>query len=146
MRVAFTISRWIDVNCPWGLTIEQSLSINKVPQIQAMIQSRAKLKQRLERRGEAKAQVRYALVKKVQKVYDQDQPVKEVEQQLSGARAKKDPKITSYFTDKTIMLAQPGTTYEEELRQRITLLTRSLYRKFPERGNGRKTTGVVPLA
>ena len=136
MRAACTMSRWIDVDRPWGLTTEQSLSVNKDSQIQAMIQSRAKLKQRLERRAKGKAvdhpqyndlsrqisnekqRLRYALIKEVQQRYDQEQPVKEVERQLSGVKVERDSKMTTFFSDetppeqkhliKTVMLAPPG--------------------------------------
>jgi len=87
MCAACTMSRWIDVDRPWGLTTEQSLSVNKDSQIQAMIQSRAKLKQRLERRAKGKTvdhpqyndlsrqisnekqRLRYAVIKEVQQRY-----------------------------------------------------------------------------
>jgi hypothetical protein len=146
MRAACTMSRWIDVNRPWGLTTQQSLSVNKDPQIEAMMQSRTKLRQRLERSGKGKAvdhpqyqdlsrqisnekqRLRYALIKEVQQRYDQEQPVKEVERQLAGIKLEVDPKLASYFSDETppeqkhliemLMLAPPGTTYKEEVRRR----------------------------
>jgi hypothetical protein len=143
MRAACAMSRWIDVNRPWGLTTEQSLSVNNDPQIEAKVRERTKLKQRIERSGRRKAvdhpqyqklcheinnekqRLRYALLPEVQRRYDREQPVKEVEWQLAGIKLKVDPKTASYFSDETspeqkhliemLMLAPPGTTYEEEV-------------------------------
>ncbi|KAF2415628.1 hypothetical protein EJ08DRAFT_673832 [Tothia fuscella] len=126
MRAACTMSRWID--------------------IEAMMQSRTKLRQRLERSGKGKAvdhpqyqdlsrqisnkkqRLRYALIKEVQQRYDQEQPVKEVERQLAGIKLEVDPKLASYFSDETppeqkhliemLMLAPLGTIYKEEVRRR----------------------------
>jgi len=119
MRAACTMSRWIDVNRPWGLTTEQSLSVNKDPQIEAKVRERTKLKQRIEKSGRRKAvdhpryqklcreinnekqRLRYALLPEVQQRYDREQPVKEVERQLAGIKLEVDPKTASYFSDET---------------------------------------------
>jgi hypothetical protein len=175
MRAACAMSRWIDVNRPWGLTIEQSLSVNKDPQIEAKVRERTKLKQRIESSSRRKAidypryqklcreinnkkqRLRYVFLPEVQRRYDREQPVKEVERQLTSIKLEVDPKTASYFSDETspkqkhlikmLILAPPGTTYEEEVCRRNNATNAvTAYCRFQEGQTNKRekrSTGLV---
>ena len=142
MRSARTMSRWIDPDRPWGLTAEQALSVNDDPLIQSLLEHRSRLKQRFgakatdhpeykelnNRIRSERQRLRNTLLAEIQDRYEREEPVRVIEQQLSGMKISKEPKVMSYFSKdtlpeqrrliETIMLTPPGATLEEEVRRR----------------------------
>ena len=51
MRSACNMSRWIDINRPWGLNAEQADSVNQDPTIVSLLQARESLRSRLKGRA-----------------------------------------------------------------------------------------------
>jgi hypothetical protein len=142
MRSACTMSRWIDPDRPWGLTSEQASSVNNDPLIRALVEKRKRLNQLLKRKTAGhqeyqelnkgitneRQRLRAALLKEIQEKYEREEPVRVIEEQLSGLKISKKPKVFSYFTEdtlpeqrrliETIILAPPGETLEMEIARR----------------------------
>jgi hypothetical protein len=139
MRAACRMLRWIDPDRPQELTDEQSRSVNQHPAVSELVRQRADLKQagvgpsdseykRLnsEIAGERRQQ-REALLKKLREEWDVENPVREIELQLSGFKFDQNVKTSLDLADgmpltqrrlvETI-ITLPGTTLEEETRRR----------------------------
>ncbi|KKA16204.1 C2H2 finger domain protein [Rasamsonia emersonii CBS 393.64] len=106
MRAACRMSRTIDPKRPQELTTAQSSSVNQQPEIQDLIQWRGELRRQLGRplarhRGTVKYEVyqklnqelagarqraRDALLAQLQEKYDREQPMLEIQRQLSGTK------------------------------------------------------------
>ena len=137
MRAACRMTRWIDPDRPQELTLEQSLSVNEDPYIHRLVAQREKWKRRF--RGtvtqqpgyhilsreifNARQRQRAALLKQVQGRWDPENPVNEVELQLSGLKFDQDVKTNLDLADDMApvqrrlvetMMTLPGTTLEEE--------------------------------
>jgi hypothetical protein len=100
MRAACRMTRWIDPNRPQELTLEQSLSVNQDPYIRRLVAQRENWKRRFQ--GTATQQPGYrilsreifnarqgqrsALLKQIQGGWNLENPVNEVELQLSGLK------------------------------------------------------------
>jgi hypothetical protein len=144
MRAACTMSRWIDPDRPWHLTTEQSSSVNNDSHIISLIKRRERLKRKLQAKCRGtddptyiklnrqivneKQRLRHALLIHIQEMYDKEQPVRDIERQLSGVKIGEAPSTASYISEDTlpeqkrlieaVILAPPGTTYEEEVERR----------------------------
>lgn len=106
MRAACRMSRTIDPKRPQELTTMQSSSVNQQPEILALVRRRDDFRQQLGRplsrhHGTAKydayqklkqelacvrKRARDTLLSQVQKTYDQEQPMREVQRQLYGVK------------------------------------------------------------
>jgi hypothetical protein len=98
------MTRWIDPDRPQELTPEQSRSVNGHPRIRKLLVQREKLKRRF--KGKATKQREYRklnckivserlrqrneLLKQIQKKWDLEHPVNEVEMQLSGLKGERE--------------------------------------------------------
>ena len=83
--------------------------------------------------------------------------MKEVERQLSGVKVERDSKMTTFFSDETppeqkhlietVMLAPPGTTFDEEVSRRNNAINAvTVYCKFQEGETDKRqkrSTGLV---
>jgi hypothetical protein len=120
----------------------QAASVDNHPLITSLYEYRDKLKKSLMRKAadhpeykelvklirSEKQRLRNELLVEIQEKYEREEPVRIIEQQLSGVKVSKELKVMSYFSKdtlpeqrlliETIMLAPPGTTYEEEVRRR----------------------------
>ncbi|KAI9771037.1 MAG: hypothetical protein M1839_002973 [Geoglossum umbratile] len=124
MRAACRMTRWIDPNRPQNLTREQSQSVDKHRRLCQLLAQRARWDRHF--KGAATKQpgygslssdivnlrlrLRAALLKKLRDQWDVENPVNEVELQLSGLKFSDDPG--------TKFMTMPGTTVEEEFRRR----------------------------
>jgi hypothetical protein len=172
MRAACRMSRWIDPGRPQELTGEQPSSVNQHPRLRRLIATRDKLKHHFNGRATAepayqklgreiageRQRQRSALLRNIQRKWDQEQPVRIVERQLAGEKFSEDVKATLELSDdrpleqkrliETIMTL-PGTTLEEEVCRRSAAINAvAAYCKFEEggaRGAPRKrpSTGVA---
>jgi hypothetical protein len=139
MRAACRMLRWIDPDRPQELTDEQSRSVNQHPNVLELVGQRAALKQTgvppsdpgykklnseisCERRRQ-----REALLKKVREEWDVENPVREIELQLSGFKFDQNVKTSLDVADDMpptqrrlveTIITLPGTTLEEETRRR----------------------------
>jgi hypothetical protein len=97
MRAVCTMSRSIDRRRPRQLTAEQSLSVNDLPVIRSLLDRRTSHKKRNKTSNPAYAALtvkinqerqhqRQTLFKDIQARYEREQPVLDVERQLSGER------------------------------------------------------------
>jgi hypothetical protein len=141
MRAACRMSRSIDPRRPQELTKEQSLSVNLSPRICRLIQAREELKCRLQRTAtknpiykELSRQInnerqcqRHALLKDVQDTFDKEQPVIDIERQLSGLKFNEDVKTNLESLDDkppeqkhliATVMTLPAATLEDEMRRR----------------------------
>ncbi|KAJ9656079.1 hypothetical protein H2201_008651 [Coniosporium apollinis] len=176
MRAACRMSRSIDPRRPQDLTMEQSLSVNEHPRIRSLIQQRDRLKRRL--KGKAtqnpvykelgreitneRQRQRHALLKDVQERWENEQPVRDIERQLSGLKFTEDVRTTlESSTDKTpeqkrlieAVMTLPGTSLEDEVRRRNAAIDAVTdYCKVEEGGTyltnhpRRSVRGVAPMA
>ena len=94
------MTRWIDPDRPQELTLEQSQSVNEHPRIRQLVAQREKWKRRFVGRAtkqpgyrilsreivSERLRQRTALLKQLQKTWDLEHPVNEVELQLSGLK------------------------------------------------------------
>jgi hypothetical protein len=141
MRAACRMSRSIDPRRPQELTNEQSLSVNLSPRICGLLQAREKLKCKLKREAtknpvyqelsrhinnERQCQ-RHALLKEVQERWDKEQPVIDIERQLSGVKFTEDVRTNLESLDDkppeqkrliATVMTLPATTLEDEIRRR----------------------------
>lgn len=105
MRAACCLSRTIDPNRPIELTTAQSSSVNELPAIQEVICKRNKLSRRLgkplsrhkgtpdyklhqklnSQLSDMRRKARKELLEKIQKAYEQEQPMREIQLQLEIA-------------------------------------------------------------
>jgi len=138
MRAACRISRTIDPNRPQELTTAQSSSVNQLPEVQDLIRRRDDLDRRLGRplawhKGTVKydlyqklnrelaGRARDALLKEILEKYDQEQPMLEVQRQLSGVKLSNDSLEQSeevLLPQKRLIeafLTPPLPTLEEEM-------------------------------
>ena len=142
MRSACNMSRWIDINRPWGLNAEQADSVNQDPTIVSLLQARESLRSRLKGRAaenptyqklnrriaNEKERLRRALLEEIQRQYELEDSVRSIENQLAGAKVKGAEKALTYFSKdtlpeqqrliETLILAPPGATLEEEYSRR----------------------------
>jgi hypothetical protein len=116
MRAARTMSRWIDPDRPWGLTVEQVASVNTHNVIKYLYEHRDKLKERLNGKAtihpeykdlmslirSEKQRLRSELLTDIQEKYEREEPVRIIEQQLSGVKITKEVKVMSYFSEDTL--------------------------------------------
>jgi hypothetical protein len=133
------MTRWIDPDRPRELTLEQSQSVNEHPCIHQLITQWEKWKRRFlstatKQPGyrilnreiiSERLRQRTALLKQLQKTWDLEHLVNEVELQLSGLKFDQDVKTTLDLADNMppvqrrlakTMMTLPGTTLEEEFR------------------------------
>lgn len=144
MRAACRMLRWIDPDRPQELTDEQSRSVNQHPAVCELVGQRGALKQRgvgpsdpeykrlnSEIIGERRRQ-RDALLKKLREEWDVENPVREIELQLSGFKFDQDVKTSLDLADDMpltqrrlveTIITLPGTTLEEETRRRNDAIT-----------------------
>ncbi|KAF2685708.1 C2H2 finger domain protein [Lentithecium fluviatile CBS 122367] len=168
MRAACTMSRSIDHRRPRRLTPEQSASVNDHPTVRSLLDRRERLKralknatkhpkyQELNRRiNREKQRQRHALLQKVKEHWEYEQPVRDVEQQLTSTEIKDDHKVgysTLLPAQKELVdaiLARPGLTLEEEIRRRNTAISAvmrycgieegGMHLSRPKRSSGRIT-------
>jgi Protein of unknown function (DUF3435) len=168
MRAACRTTRWIDPDRPQELTLEQSQSVNQHPRIRRLVAQREKWKCRFT--GTATKQPGYrllsreivserlrqrtVLLKELQKKWDLEHPVNEVELQLSGLKFNQDVKTTLDLADDMpptqkrlveTMMTLPGTTLEEEFRRRNAAIDAvAAYCKFQEGGAAARPRGRPP--
>jgi hypothetical protein len=141
MRAACRMTRWIDPNCLQNLTREQSQSVDKHRRLRQLLAQRAKWNRRF--KGAATKQPEYgslssdivnlrqrlraALLKKLQDQWDIENSVNEVELQLSRLKFSNDLGTKVQVVDEMplmqkrlieTVMTMPGTTVEEEFRQR----------------------------
>ena len=147
MHAACRMSRTIDPNRPQELTTAQSSSVNEWPEVSTLIQRRDALRQRLGRPlsrhegtadyeayqklkqeiNSARERARSSLLSHIQQKYDQEQPMLEVQRQLS------DTKLAESVTTKLrhaeelpepqkrlieCLLTLPAETLDQEMRRR----------------------------
>lgn len=170
MRAACRMTRWIDPNRPQELSLEESLSVNRDPYIRRLLAQREKWKQRFQ--GTVTKQSGYrilnteifntrqrqrsALLKEVQAHWDLENPVNEIELQLSGLKFSEEVKCTLDLEDdmppiqkrlvETIMTL-PGTTLEEEFSRRNAAIdVVAAYCKFQEGGTVARSQARLPYA
>lgn len=139
MRAACRMLRWIDPDRPQELTDEQTRSINQHPNVRELVGRRAALKQagvapsdpgykklNSEIINERRRQ-RDALLGKLREEWDVENPVREIELQLSGFKFDQDVKTSLDLADDMpltqrrlveTIITLPGTTLEEETRRR----------------------------
>jgi hypothetical protein len=168
MRAACRMTRWIDPNRPQELTLAQSQSVNEHPRIRRLVAQREKWKRRFA--GTATKQPSYrtlnreivserlrqrtALLKQLQKTWDLEHPVNEVELQLSGLKFDQDVKTTLDLADDMppvqrrlaeTMMTLPGTTLEEEFcRRNAAINAVAAYCRFQEGGAAAQPRGRLP--
>ncbi|EED11910.1 conserved hypothetical protein [Talaromyces stipitatus ATCC 10500] len=147
MRAACRMSRTIDPNRPQELTTAQSSSVNQLPEIQDLIRRRDHLGRRLGRPlsqhkgtvkydlyqqltkelGSARRRARDALLKEIQNQYDQEQPMLEVQRQLSGVKLSESVSHRLYQSEEiplpqkrlsAALLTLPRPTLEGEMLRR----------------------------
>ncbi|KAI9763719.1 MAG: hypothetical protein M1839_006317 [Geoglossum umbratile] len=141
MRAACRMTRWIDPNRPQNLTREQSQSVDKHHRLRQLLAQRARWNRRF--KGAATKQPRYgslssdivnlrqrlraALLKKLRDQWDVENPMNEVELQLSGLKFNDNPGTKVQVVDEMplmqkrlveTVMTMPGTTVEEEFRWR----------------------------
>ncbi|KAI9765782.1 MAG: hypothetical protein M1839_005382 [Geoglossum umbratile] len=158
MRAACRMTRWIDPNRPQNLTREQSQSVDKHHRLRQLLAQRARWNRRF--KGAATKQpgygslssdivnlrqrLRATLLKKLRDQWDVENPVNEVELQLSGLKFNDNPGTKVQVIDemplmqkrlvKTVM-TMPGTTVEEEFcRRNAAIDTVAAYCHFQEGG------------
>ncbi|TVY22339.1 hypothetical protein LHYA1_G009107 [Lachnellula hyalina] len=160
MRAACRITRWIDPDRPQELTLKQSLSVNQDPYIRRVIRQREKWKRCFQGTGTAtqqpgyrilgreisntRQQLRSALLKRIQRQWDLENPVNEVELQLSRLKFDQEVKTNLDLADDMppvqrrlveTIITLPGTTLEEELHRRNAAIDAvAAYCKFQEGG------------
>ncbi|KAI9769856.1 MAG: hypothetical protein M1840_003850 [Geoglossum simile] len=158
MRAACRMTRWIDPNRPQNLTREQSQSVDKHHRLRQLLAQRARWNCRF--KGAATKQPRYgslssdivnlrqrlraALLKKLRDQWDVENPVNEVELQLSGLKFSDNPGTKVQVVDEMplmqkrlveTVMTMPGMTVEEEFRRRNAAIdTVAAYCHFQEGG------------
>ncbi|KAF2875770.1 hypothetical protein BDV95DRAFT_626203 [Massariosphaeria phaeospora] len=139
MRAACTMSRSIDARRPRHLTREQSASVDDDPTVCSLLAQRERFKQRLRNAtkhpryqmlnrtiNQARQRLRHALLQEIKERWKYEQPVRDVEQQLAGIEASdvaavmktRDAMLPVQKVLVDAVLAQPGTTLEEEVSRR----------------------------
>ncbi|KAJ5259331.1 hypothetical protein N7478_012312 [Penicillium angulare] len=147
IRAAYRISHTIDPDRPQWLTTEQSTSINRLPEIEALINQQDKISRSLERplskhKGTltyknyrklnreltgAKKRTQDALLLQTQNKYDREQPILEIKRQLSGIEPVKSIRKPLECSTEVPALQQrlikslltlPRATLEEEMARR----------------------------
>jgi hypothetical protein len=164
MRAACRMSRWINPERPQELTQEETLSVNKDPDIRKLLARREELRCRF-KGGATKEPIyqligreifnerqrkRAALLKQKKAKGELEFPVQEIEMQLSGFKFTEAVKSTLDISDdmpppqkrlvETVM-SLPGATLEEEMSRRNAAIDAvAAYCKFEEGGppRGRK--------
>jgi hypothetical protein len=162
MHAACRMSRTIDPNRPQDLTSVQSSSVNQRPEILALVQRRDELRQKLGRplsrhRGTvkydtykklnqeingARERARNALLSQIQEKYDQEQPMLEVQRQLSEATLEKEVKTKLQQSEELplpqkrlieCLLSLPSPTLDQEMRRRTEAIDAvAVYCRFEE--------------
>ncbi|KAK4862951.1 hypothetical protein LT330_010695 [Penicillium expansum] len=162
MHAACRMSRTIDPNRPQDLTSVQSSSVNQRPEILALVQRRDELRQKLGRplsrhRGTvkydtyrklnqeingARERARNALLSQIQEKYDQEQPMLEVQRQLSEATLEKEVKTKLQRSEELplpqkrlieCLLSLPPPTLDQEMRRRTEAIDAvAVYCQFEE--------------
>lgn len=139
MRSACRMLRWIDPERPQKLTDKQTRSVNQHGDVRKLVRRREVLKQagtapsdpaykklNSEITGERRRQ-REALLKKVREEWDVQNPLREIEQHLSGIKFDQDVKTSLDLGDDMpptqrrlvdTIITLPGTSLEEETRRR----------------------------
>ncbi|KAH2975874.1 hypothetical protein KXV25_006790 [Aspergillus fumigatus] len=147
MRAACRMSRTIDPKRPQELTTAQSSSVNKQPEIQDLIRRRGELRRQLGRplarhHGTVKYEVyqklnqelagarqraRDALLAQLQEKYDREQPMLEIQRQLSGTKLAETVNQTLDYCEELpapqkrlieTIFTLPRSTLEDEMRRR----------------------------
>jgi hypothetical protein len=158
MRAACRMSRSIDPRRPQELTKEQSLSVDLSPCLCRLIQVRKELKCRLKGPAtknpvykELSRQInnerqcqRHTLRKDIQDTWDKEQPVIDIERQLSGLNYNKDAKTNLESLDDkpleqkrliaTVMTLPAATLEDEMLRRNAAINAITAYCKVEEGG------------
>ncbi|KAF2263259.1 hypothetical protein CC78DRAFT_554127 [Lojkania enalia] len=128
MRAACTMSRSIDSRRPQRLTLEESTSVNDLPELKRNLPNATRHPEYKELNYEInreRQRQRFTLFQKKKERWEYEQPVRDVEQQLDGIETKDEvealeslpmPPVQQELVD--AVLAQPGTTLEEEIRRR----------------------------
>ncbi|KAI3226235.1 hypothetical protein DTO012A9_9396 [Penicillium roqueforti] len=162
MHAACRMSRTIDPNRPQDLTTVQSSSVNQRPEILSLVQRRDELRQKLGRplsrhRGTvkydaykklnqeingARERARNALLSQIQEKYDQEQPMLEVQRQLSEATLEKAVKTNLQRSEELpppqkrlieCLLSLPPPTLDQEMRRRTEAIDAvAFYCQFEE--------------
>lgn len=162
MHAACRMSRTIDPNRPQDLTTVQSSSVNQRPEILALVQRRDELRQQLGRplsrhRGTvkydayrklnqeingARERARNALLSQLQEKYDQEQPMLEVQRQLSEATLEKAVKTKLQRSEELpplqkrlieCLLSLPPPTLDQEMHRRTEAIDAvAVYCQFEE--------------
>lgn len=135
MRASATMSRTIDRRRPDRLTLAQSLSVNKFPEVQTLLERREQLGQDFSRMNDAEIleyrdlgrQInrerqfqRRALRKKYRMLWDAEQPVRDVERQIAGLEVEAQPEtlndamLPSQVELANSILSEPETTIQQE--------------------------------
>jgi hypothetical protein len=147
MHAACRMSRTIDPDRPQELTTAQASSVNEWPEISALIQRRDALRRQLSRplsqhRGSpiygsyqklnqeinsARERARNTLLLQLQQKYDQEQPMLEVQRQLSETNLAKSVTTKLHHTEELPepqkrlikrLLTLPSPTLDQEMRRR----------------------------
>jgi hypothetical protein len=165
MRAACRMLQWIDPDRLQELTDEQSRSVNQHPAVCELVGKRAALKQagvgssdpeyktlNSEIIGERRQQ-REALLKRLREEWDMENPVREIELQLSGFKFDQDVKTSLDVADDMpltqrrlveTIITLPGTTLKEESRRRNDAINAvAAHCQFQEGGavaRGRRST------
>ncbi|KAJ5086714.1 hypothetical protein NUU61_008021 [Penicillium alfredii] len=162
MRAACRMSRTIDPNRPQELTSQQSSSVNQLPEILELIRRRNELSQFLGRplsrhKGTAKymaykklnqeiagarQRARNSLLSQIQLKYDREQPMLDIQQQLSGVKLAETANKLLECPDQMPILQKrlveslftlPRSTLEEEMDRRTEAVDAvSAYCQFQE--------------
>jgi hypothetical protein len=138
MRAAGRMTRWIDPDRPQDLSPEELQSVDEYPRLRELLAVRERWKQRYKGRVTKQAgyqrltneihnsrqRLRAALLKQKRDKWDKEQPVKDIELQLSGLKFSEAPKVRlpempplQKRLVETI-LTLPGTTVAEEICRR----------------------------
>lgn len=135
MRAVCTMSRSIDRRRPRQLTAEQSSSVNNLPVVRSLLDRRTRLKRRAKtsdpdyaalsvKISRERQHQRHNLLKDIQAQWEREQPVLDVERQLSGKGHIDDPKTVPEVMDPahlelaSSVLSSPGTNVTEEMQRR----------------------------
>jgi hypothetical protein len=116
------------------------LSVNKDPTIRSLLKQREQLRRRLQNAtkhpkfvalnreiNNARQRQRYALLQEIKERWEYEQPVRDVERQIEGTEAKEEAGTLPELYDAMLPVhkelvdavqAQPGTTFQGEVRRR----------------------------
>lgn len=158
MRAAGRMTRWIDPDRPQSLSPEQAQSVDENPQLRQLLELRAKWNRRYKGTATKQAgyrslsseifnlrqRLRVALLKQLRDKWDTEQPVKDVELQLSGLKFSDAPEAKVVQLPEMppmqqrlveTILTLPGTTVVEEFcRRNAAIDAVTAYCHFQEGG------------